>query len=129
MLPNPGGQLDPRDVVGRESLIAQLWSVLDKQSVVLVAERRIGKTSIVRKMEAEPATGKLPVWHDVEGFRTRLEFVESVYQDVEAYLGSFTRTTEHVRTFLREIRGAEIGKLIKFPDTEKKHWKTLLEKT
>ena len=129
MLPNPGGQLAPQDVMGRSRLIAELWRVLDRQSLILAAERRIGKTSIIRKMEAEPVAGKIPVWHDIEGLRTRLEFVESIYGDVETYLGRFTRTTEKVRAFLRETRGAEVGRFIKFPETEKQHWKTLLEKT
>ena len=129
MLPNPGGQIASSEVIGRARLIGLLWEVLERQSLVLVAERRIGKTSIIRKMQAEPIGGKLPVWHDLEGLRTRLEFVESVYNDVESYLSRFTRLTENVRSFLHEIRGAEIGKFIKFPETEKHHWKTILEKT
>ena len=129
MLPNPGGRVGPDEVVGRSRLILQLWEILECQSLVLLAERRIGKTSIIRKMEAEPATKKLPVYHDLEGCRTRLEFVEGVFHDVEAYLSTFTRSTERVRAFLRELRGAEVGKFVKFPDAEKQHWKVLLAKT
>ena len=54
MKTNPGGMLEILDIVGRDELIQQIWEVLDKQSVVLTAERRIGKTSIIRKMENKP---------------------------------------------------------------------------
>ena len=49
MKANPGGQLDPSDIVGREELIDRLWRVLRRQSLVLVAVRRMGKTCIVKK--------------------------------------------------------------------------------
>ena len=44
---NPGGSLDPKFIFGRDRLIEQIWNVLDRQCVLLNAERRIGKTSIV----------------------------------------------------------------------------------
>lgn len=52
MRANPGGQLAPENVVGRDRLIAKLWDILTQQSVVLTSERRIGKTQIIRKMKA-----------------------------------------------------------------------------
>ena len=42
MQSNPGGDLSPRDVVGRDLFIDQLWRRLKSQSVLLNAERRIG---------------------------------------------------------------------------------------
>ena len=41
MRANPGGAIDPKDVVGRDRLIARIWEILEGQSVVLTAERRI----------------------------------------------------------------------------------------
>ena len=51
MKTNPGGEVAPANIVGRDDLIAQLRETLEHQSVVLVAERRIGKTSIIKKMD------------------------------------------------------------------------------
>src|SRR5262249_6974208 len=45
------------------------------------------------------------------------------------YLGGVTRTTERVRAVLREVRGGEIGKLGKFPESARQHWKALLSNT
>ena len=53
MRANPGGIVGPEDVIGRDDLIAELWQTLEKQSVVLTSERRIGKTSVIRKMKDE----------------------------------------------------------------------------
>ena len=44
---NPGGRLNTKDVVGRDNEIARYWRVLERQGLVISAERRIGKTHIV----------------------------------------------------------------------------------
>jgi len=54
MKANPGGQIAIEDVVGRDQLIQTLWDTLEGTSVIMTAERRIGKTSIIRKMNAQP---------------------------------------------------------------------------
>jgi hypothetical protein len=53
MRTNPGGGLAPEDVVGRDALIADLWDKLERHSVMMTAERRMGKTSVLRKMLAQ----------------------------------------------------------------------------
>lgn len=50
-------QIAPENVVGRDRLIAQLWKTIERESVVFTAERRIGKTTVMKKMEAEPVAG------------------------------------------------------------------------
>ena len=52
MKANPGGFIAPENVIGRDDFIAQLWQVLAQQSVILLAERRIGKSSILNKIVA-----------------------------------------------------------------------------
>ena len=47
---------------------------------------RMGKTCIIKKMQAEAPEDKLPIYHDLEKVRSPLEFVETVLQDVEEYL-------------------------------------------
>ena len=46
---NPGGRLNTKDVTGRDGEIARYWRVLERQGLVISAERRIGKTHIVLK--------------------------------------------------------------------------------
>jgi len=59
-------QIPPNEVVGRDKLIARMWKTLERSSAVFTAERRIGKTTILKKMEAEPAEGHVILYADLE---------------------------------------------------------------
>ena len=92
MRTNLGGQIAPDEIIGRDELIEHIWDILDRQSLVLSAERRMGKTCVIKKMEAEVPANKLPVYRDLERIRTPTEFVELVFQDVEQYLSRKKRS-------------------------------------
>jgi len=129
MKANPGGHIPPKELIGRDELIADIWRRLEGRSVVLSAERRMGKTSIIKKMKAEPLAGVLPVWRDLEKVRTPEEFAELVFQDVEEHLGRFQRTALKARSFLSSIGGTEIKGVFKLPQIQSHHWKNLLSHT
>ena len=97
---NPGGKIPPEDVLGRDKLIQRLWRVLERQSVVLSAERRMGKTCIVKKMTAECPRDKLAVYRELEGVRTPLEFAQIVFDDVAAHSSNLVQTRGKVKDFL-----------------------------
>jgi hypothetical protein len=129
MRANPGGEIASTDVVGRDELIARLWQVLELRSIVLTAERRMGKTTVIKKMLAEPPAGKLAIYRDLESIHTLLEFVESVLRDVETYLSRTQRVAVRSRQILTRISGCEIGGMVKVPDVAAPHWKVLLTTT
>src|SRR5262249_12770071 len=126
MKANPGGQISPSDIIGRDGLIQRLWRILERQSLVLSAERRMGKTCIVKKMIAEASHDKLPIYHDLEGVRTPLEFAEIVFRDVEGYLRLRNQIAGRARQWLAHLTGMELGGIIKFPDSVADKWKELL---
>lgn len=72
MKANPGGQVAPSEVIGRDELIQSLWEILEQQSLILSAERRMGKTCVIKKMQAEASLDKLPIYHDLEKVRSPL---------------------------------------------------------
>ena len=120
MKANPGGNLSPQQVYGRDELIKLLWDRLETQSVLINAERRIGKTQVLRKMEAEPRKGWKPIFRDLEQVHTAQEFAERVYNDVQQFLGTTKKATNFIKKF--------------FEDNETKHvnltgrtWKALLK--
>jgi hypothetical protein len=130
MKANPGGHVDASDVIGRDKLIASLWRTLEQQSLVLCAERRMGKTCIIDKMVAEAPLDKLlPVYRDLEGMRTPFEFAEMVFNDVKQHLSQSNRTMRRVHQFLEQIGGTDIGGVLKLPDVTASHWKVLLTRT
>ncbi|GAB1544107.1 hypothetical protein NUACC21_67830 [Scytonema sp. NUACC21] len=125
---NPGGQISPNEVIGRDKLIEQFWDILERQSLMLNAERRMGKTCVIKKMQAEAPKDKLPIYHDLEKVRSPLEFVETVLQDVEEYLSGLRRTARRTRQLLTQIGGTELMG-VKLPEFAAAHWKRLLAET
>ena len=86
MKANAGGVIDPGNVYGRDRLISTLWYTLNELGVLMTAERRIGKTSVLRKMHHKPAPGWLPLFIELESFRSADEFAVAVYRAVQPYL-------------------------------------------
>jgi hypothetical protein len=124
MKANPGGILAPEDVIGRDHLIERLWRVLETQSVVLTSERRVGKTSVIRKMVDATGDDRVCILRDVEGYRSPTEFIEGIYSDVQPMLSKKERSRLAILGVLEKLGGTEIGH-IKLPQV-KSHWKDLL---
>ena len=124
---NPGGQISPAEIVGRDSLIEELWNRLRQQSFIFSGERRIGKSSTLKKMTANPPDDMLPIYRDLEGIRSPIEFVEGVWQDTETYLREEGKA-RRVREFISELIGSHFTGY-QFPEAAAKHWKILLTKT
>ena len=102
MQSNPGGDLSPRDVVGRDLFIDQLWRRLESQSVLLNAERRIGKTQVIKKMCSMPAAGWKPIYQNFEAVGSPENFAELVYDEIQGHLGTGKRALNWVQRFLEE---------------------------
>src|ERR1044071_5100188 len=80
---NPGGTLTPAEIVGRDAFIESIWEALERQSVLLTAERRMGKTSVLLKLEVEPPAGTCVIKRTLQGGRSPDEFVRKLIADVE----------------------------------------------
>ena len=128
---NPGGQLAPDEVVGRDRLVAPLWDTLEGRSVVLTAERRMGKTSVLKKLEAQPLKGFVTIRRDLENISSPLEFVERLFDDIKSQLNWKEQGTNYFKSFVQYLEGIDIkimGSGFKLPERAKSHWKILLEK-
>ncbi len=126
MKANPGGQIDVSCILGRDKVVRDAWCVLDQQSLVIAAERRIGKTSVIRKMQAEAPAGWIAVLRDVEQFHSANEFAAAVYQDIQKHLGRWKKTANRAKQALTAAGGTEVGGLVKLPDRAEPHWKQVL---
>ena len=80
---NPGGRLNTEDVMGRDKEIARYWQVLERQGLVISAERRIGKTHIVLKMKDECPNDYLPFYQDLEAVHSTSDLIRSIYSTVQ----------------------------------------------
>ena len=123
MKANPGGHLAPEYVFGRNQLIELIWDRLDQQCVLINAERRIGKTVVIKQMVARPRQGWFPVFHDLEKIRSADEFARGVYEAVSRYLDRWKLIANTARQFYEEHEFGDFKKKADRP------WKSLLIKT
>ena len=93
---NPGGRLNTQDVLGRDNEIARYWSVLERQGLVISAERRIGKTHIMLKMRDECRRGYLPFYQDLEAVHSTAELIRSIYSTVHQSLSTLPSLKAHI---------------------------------
>lgn len=126
MLPNPGGRLDPSDVIGRDALIQEIWDTLGHQSVILVSERRMGKTCVIQKMMAEPRPDWVMVYRDVEDVRTPLGFAERVLDSALRHFPPGARFGVMLQHSVRSIGGLDADGRVKLPRLFQMDWKRVL---
>jgi hypothetical protein len=127
---NPGGILAPDEVVGRDALVARLWKILERRSIYLTAERRMGKTSIVRdKMGNETPKNIRLVYMDASKAATPLEFVEKLLHESNDILALGNKAKFFFASAGKLLAGSEVkaGVSFKLPTDLGANWKTLLE--
>ena len=120
MKANPGGQIDPKDVVGRDDLIRHIWDRLEQQCVIIDSVRRIGKSSVVKKMVAEPPDEWFPIYRDLERIQSADDFAQNVHNSVQEFLSRLKRSFNFSRAFLEKVQ-------IKGVSFKGRHWTEILE--
>jgi AAA+ ATPase superfamily predicted ATPase len=127
MKANPGGQIDSADIIGRDAVITELWERLAQQSIVLTAERRMGKTTILKQMVKEGGAEVFPIYRDLEKVVSPAEFVSNILTDLSGYQQGFKRVEGLFGKFTKNFAGWQIGNIIKIPETSTDRWKEILE--
>lgn len=125
MKPNPGGILQLDDIVGRESVVAYLQSTLDQQSILLVAERRTGKTHVLEKFKATAPVNWVVIKRDIGAIRSAPEFVQYVMADIYPHLETKTNFRNWLQGLGEQLGGTQIGP-IKLPNFAARQWKQVL---
>jgi hypothetical protein len=127
---NPGGLLPPDQVVGRDLFIQLNWETLQQQSLLLTSERRMGKTSVMRKMAQEAPQGVCPLQRSLQGITTPEEFARALVADVEASAPGVLK-----KRFLKRLRNAGIKKVgakeieVEFEPVSEEAWKDVVVET
>jgi hypothetical protein len=122
-----GGTPAPQEIVGRDAIVACLWHLLEHENILLTAQRRLGKSSLLILMKNAPPKDTLVLKRDLENVRTPIEFVERILEDITQYLSTQKRAGEWCRKLLQEMGGTEIRGIVKLPSTQELNWKTHLE--
>jgi hypothetical protein len=127
MKANPGGILDPREVVGRDALIDDLWDKLQRHGVTMTAERRMGKTSILNKMRVKPPPGITAFYWSLEKVRSPEELVREIFNNVSKELGDNQKWQGRIQQFWKDWGlggGTIVGVTLPKPELS---WKQHLE--
>ncbi len=126
LLPNPGGVLPPEQVIGRDALIRECWQTLAQRSLALLAPRRMGKTSICRRMAHWPESGFITRYRDLEGLSRATDLVRQLFEDVADLLRPTNKVARRARTMLERLTGTVEVKSFKLNLIEQ-DWRQLLE--
>jgi len=121
---NPGGRLDPLKIIGRNLEIARFWKILDRQGLIISAERRIGKTHIVLKMHEVGHANFITFYQDLEHVHSILELIKSIYSTVERTLTTKKKIKGLLATAWGNLLPSRFGD-IELPQA-KNNWKSLL---
>lgn len=121
LTPHTGGVLEPSQIIGREDIIKEYWEILQRQGIVLYAERRFGKSAVLTKMFAENRKDFLTIYKGVEGVKNADEFAFSLFEHIkekkiikEDILKKTEELFHSITEHIEEIKG------IKFRRTDKK---------
>jgi len=126
-----GTQKDPKNVVGRDQLIEQIWTRLklppEQGSLRFTAERRIGKTTVMTKMTAEPEVGFDVLFLEVEGIDSCDHLIELLINRMRPLLTTAETASGWFDSWRKMVGGIEIGGVIKLPEKTALDWQTTLE--
>ncbi len=104
--PNPGGSLPATQILGRDLLVDGYWRILDQQSLALFSPRRVGKTSILRRMEhLAPNRWRIRL-RDLEGLDSAEVFTQRVYDDALELLSGRNKALARAKAFLQRMSGS-----------------------
>ena len=121
-------QVAPENVVGRDQLIKRIWKRLEKDSLRFTAERRIGKTTVMVKMKAEPKNGYEVLFLELEGIDSPERFTELIFNRIKPLLSKKDKAKKWWVDFWTSAGGTELGGLIKLPNLSGMVWQTTLQK-
>ena len=116
---NPGGRLDTKDIIGRDKEIDRYWRVLQRQGLVLSAERRIGKTHILFKMREECQGGYVPFYQDLEAVHSIGDLIRSIYATAQQSLGAMP----NVKAWIANRPGHLFRNSLTCASTETQRWR------
>lgn len=128
MKTNPGGQLAVEEIIGRDVLCEAIREALKTQSVIMVAERRIGKTSIMKILEANSNDNWVAIYTDLEKVQNIQNFAETIYSVVQQYLSGKQQAVNLAKRLGSKLGGVEANGY-KLPDFFEKTWQEVLQES
>ena len=106
----------------REEIIKLIWERLDTSSLLLVAPRRFGKTSVMLNLRDNPEDGYKPVFMDVEDLESPSQFVAELIAEMVRCLPGYQRALNgftNLKSKLTDVfRGINFSIPLKDPNSD-----------
>ncbi len=115
-------------IVGREKLIKRIWKNLETHSLRFTAERRVGKTTVLKEMAKNPPGDAVAIFIDLEGVSSALRFAETLLTHLKPALNKSEQTKASFAGLLESLGGIELGGIVKLPDRQDIDWQSRVEK-
>lgn len=132
MTNSPNGIPPLSTIIGRDALAQTVWQMLADRSILLTAERRMGKTYLLYKLQGEAEQqqqnwiqGWYCIFQDLSRASSPLEFVQSVFDQAEVRLSGKRKIAEKTRRFLNRFSEFKVGS-VQFPKAATAEWKNIL---
>lgn len=96
----------------REPELDELWFLVERDHVLMLAPRRVGKTSILRRMQDRPADGWSVAFADVEAVDSEAAFVAKLLAELVKLRpdpGFWSRLGEGIGGLVERVVRVEIG--------------------
>ena len=113
-------------IFGREKIIESMWNSLEDKSILFTAERRMGKTEVLKAMRDENREDFVTIFQDLEKVSTPIEFVNAIVKDLNAYATKTQRLKQFSTDWLGRLGGVEIGGVVSLPEAKAPDWKNIL---
>jgi len=114
--------------VGREKLIEHFWSVIRLQNVITVdAARRMGKTTLMKKMAEESPDDIAAYWIDLQDLASGESFFDAIYEKTMSQSDNYKwlyRPRTAVKRSLSFFSGLKAGP-VTLPEIKALEWKAL----
>ncbi|MDP8170601.1 hypothetical protein QJU96_04770 [Pasteurella skyensis] len=114
-------------IFGRKIVIKHIWHILEENSILLTAERRIGKTEVLKQLRDESRNDYIVIFSDLEGVSTPVEFVEDILQKIKDHRSLKGQVISYFSNLRRLFDGVEISNVIKIPNSKEIQWKKELK--
>jgi hypothetical protein len=100
--PSPGHQLDPADIIGRESECDATWDLLNRSRATLLLNepRRIGKTSFLVRLCHAPPAPWICIRQSFQGVNSTVGLAELALNEIQRHQKLSQRARSHARAFL-----------------------------
>lgn len=111
--------MSPKTIIGpvatgdyyypRTLIVNEIWNEFDKgASILLAAPRRVGKSSIMRDLEANPKKNYIMKFEIVQGVNNKEDFYKTIFRLLYSCLGKFRKKIAEISNLIEGINISEI---------------------